>query len=58
MFFSMTGSIAQHLDAIRKLYEIGHIANQMEDGKRHYPEDENTLRMGINVEFRYVSFSC
>ncbi|KAF7306320.1 ABC transporter related protein [Mycena indigotica] len=51
-----TGSIAQHLANIRKLYETFNIPNIVEDGPKPFPEDQRSLENGISVEFRQVCF--
>ncbi|KAH8120695.1 P-loop containing nucleoside triphosphate hydrolase protein [Phellopilus nigrolimitatus] len=55
-FFDQFGSIAEHLDSIRKLYEIKNIRNRVVDGTEPYPENKQELQLGISVEFRNVSF--
>ncbi|KAL5535096.1 hypothetical protein ACEPAF_3189 [Sanghuangporus sanghuang] len=55
-FFDQFGSVAVHLDSIRKLYEIKNIRLKVQDGRETYPENEQDLRSGISVEFRRVSF--
>ena len=51
-FFDQFGSVGEHLDSIRKLYEIKNIRLKVEDGTEPYPENEQNLRSGISVEFR------
>ena len=50
--FQQTGSIADQLDTVRKLYQIGHIPNKVADGDQPYPEDDAQLEAGITLEFR------
>lgn len=55
-FFDQFGSVAEQLQAIRKLYEIKNIKNRVVDGTEPYPEDKQKLLSGISVEFRSVLF--
>lgn len=54
-FFDQFGSVAEQLEAIRKLYEVKNIPNRVVDGTIPYPEDKQKLRSGISIEFRYVA---
>lgn len=55
-FVEHTGSIADQLSTIRKLYEIRSIPNKVVDGRKPFPEDEEKVRReGVELEFRYVS---
>ncbi|KAI0288518.1 HlyB/MsbA family ABC transporter [Russula brevipes] len=51
-----TGNVSARLSALRKLYEAGNIANQVADGTVPFPENEQSMRDGISLEFRDVSF--
>jgi ABC-type multidrug transport system fused ATPase/permease subunit len=51
-----TGSIAEKLSSVKRLYEVGNIPNRVVDGNESFPENEQSLEMGISVEFRY--FPC
>ncbi|KAH9993933.1 HlyB/MsbA family ABC transporter [Russula vinacea] len=51
-----TGSMSHRLLALRKLYEAGNIVNQVADGSVPFPENEQSIRDGISLEFRGVSF--
>jgi hypothetical protein len=51
-----TGNISKHLSALRKLYEAGNIANQVADGTVPFPENEQSIRDGISLEFRYSEY--
>jgi len=55
-FFDQTGSIAEQLASVRKVYEITNIPNKIPDGRAPFPESQRTLNMGICVEFINVSF--
>ncbi|EJD04434.1 P-loop containing nucleoside triphosphate hydrolase protein [Fomitiporia mediterranea MF3/22] len=55
-FFDEFGSVADHLDSIRKLYGIGNIRLKVVDGTEPYPENAQEINSGISVEFRHVSF--
>ena len=51
--FDDFGSIADQLEAIRKLYEIRNIKNKVEDGTVPFPENQQEVRKGMSVEFRW-----
>ena len=51
-----TGNVSGRLSALRKLYEAGNIPNQVTDGAVPFPENEQSIRDGISLEFRY--FAC
>ncbi|RDB28996.1 Lipid A export ATP-binding/permease protein MsbA [Hypsizygus marmoreus] len=55
-FFDETGSIADKLADVKRLYEVQNIPNRVLDGKDPFPEDQQALEMGISIEFRNVSF--
>lgn len=48
-----TGSIAEKVADVKRLYEVGNIPNRIVDGQEPFPEDQQSLDMGISVEFRY-----
>ncbi|KAJ4473834.1 P-loop containing nucleoside triphosphate hydrolase protein [Lentinula aciculospora] len=54
--FEQTGSISDNFATIRKMYEAINLANRIPDGPFPYPEDQQSLQMGMSVEFRNVSF--
>ncbi|KAG8220222.1 P-loop containing nucleoside triphosphate hydrolase protein [Butyriboletus roseoflavus] len=57
--FSLFGesfSLAEQFASVRKLYEISNIRNRIVDGKVSFPENQQTLRHGVSIEFRNVSF--
>ncbi|KAJ7356592.1 P-loop containing nucleoside triphosphate hydrolase protein [Mycena albidolilacea] len=54
--FEQTGSVADNLASIRKLYETYSIPNIVADGVTPFPEDQQKLRLGVALEFRNVSF--
>ncbi|TRM62953.1 P-loop containing nucleoside triphosphate hydrolase protein [Schizophyllum amplum] len=54
--FEQTGSIAEKFASVRKMYEVASIPNRVPDGRERFPEDRETLRMGVEVEFRDVGF--
>ncbi|KXN84813.1 Putative multidrug export ATP-binding/permease protein YgaD [Leucoagaricus sp. SymC.cos] len=54
--FSETDSFADKLLSVRRLYEVTGIRNEIIDGTEPYPEDSASLRSGISIEFRNVSF--
>ncbi|KAG5220545.1 P-loop containing nucleoside triphosphate hydrolase protein [Salix suchowensis] len=47
-----TRSVADQLSRIRNIYEVGNIPNKIADGKEPYPENQQTLTMGMAIEFR------
>ncbi|KAH9164213.1 HlyB/MsbA family ABC transporter [Lactarius sanguifluus] len=51
-----TGNMSERLSALRQLYEAGNIANNVADGTTPFPENEQSIRDGIAIEFRNVSF--
>ncbi|TFK38612.1 P-loop containing nucleoside triphosphate hydrolase protein [Crucibulum laeve] len=55
--FDETGSIADKLASVRKLYEVGNIPNRIVDGNIPFPEDTASIEQGLSIEFRNVSFS-
>ncbi|KAJ6569472.1 P-loop containing nucleoside triphosphate hydrolase protein [Mycena capillaripes] len=54
--FDQTGSVAENLASIRKMYETYTIPNIVADGTTPFPEDQQSLNLGVAVEFRNVSF--
>jgi hypothetical protein len=46
-------NFSEQLSALRKLFEAGNISNKIVDGTTPYPENEQSLRYGISLEFRY-----
>lgn len=53
-FLNESGSIAERFHKVRQLYEIENIPNNVADGDIHFPEDSQSLRSGMSVEFRFV----
>ncbi|CAL1697352.1 unnamed protein product [Somion occarium] len=51
-----TGSIADQMATVRKLYDVLKVPNQVVDGTVPFPEDEQKLKTGVSLEFRNVSF--
>lgn len=49
---NQTGSIADQLETVRKLYQVGDIPNKVADGDHPYPEDQQQIKSGITLEFR------
>ena len=43
----------ERLSTLRKFYETRNIENQVEDGGVPFPENEQSIRDGISLEFRY-----
>ena len=57
MLFGESFSLAEQLSAVRKLYEIENVQNKVADGKEPFPENRQSLRSGISVEFRCLQYS-
>jgi ABC-type multidrug transport system fused ATPase/permease subunit len=53
-FLNGSGSIAERFHKVRQLYEIENIPNTVADGNICFPEDRQSLRSGMSVEFRFV----
>ena len=53
-FLNESGSIAERFHKVRQLYEIENIPNNVVDGNISFPEDRQSLKSGISVEFRSV----
>lgn len=53
-FLNGSGSIAERFHKVRQLYEIENIPNNVVDGNICFPEDRQSLRTGMSVEFRFV----
>lgn len=49
------GSIKDRIARVRNLYEMHEIPNKVPDGSVPYPENQNSLEMGISIEFRCAS---
>jgi len=47
-----TGSAAEKLASVKRLYEVGNIPNRVGDGQEPFPENQQSLEMGISIEFR------
>ncbi|KAH9972436.1 P-loop containing nucleoside triphosphate hydrolase protein [Lactifluus volemus] len=56
MVLQKSKTFSEQLSALRKLFEAGNIINKVVDGTTPYPENEQSLRYGISLEFRNVSF--
>lgn len=52
--FGESSSLAEQFASVRKLYEISNIRNRIVDGNVPFPENQQTLRHGISIEFRQV----
>jgi len=53
-FINESGSIAERFHKVRQLYEIENIPNNVVDGNISFPEDRQSLKSGMAVEFRSV----
>ncbi|EIW86264.1 P-loop containing nucleoside triphosphate hydrolase protein [Coniophora puteana RWD-64-598 SS2] len=54
--FGETFSLAEQFASVRKLYEIEKLQNKILDGTEPFPENQQSLKSGISVEFKNVSF--
>ncbi|OJA13412.1 hypothetical protein AZE42_05944 [Rhizopogon vesiculosus] len=54
--FGESFSLGEQFAEVRKLYEIENVPNKVVDGKEPFPENQQSLRSGISVEFKNVSF--
>jgi len=52
-FLNESGSIAERFHKVRQLYEIENIPNSVVDGSISFPEDRQSVKSGISVEFRF-----
>jgi hypothetical protein len=52
----MISVLATNLCDIRNLYETECMQNKVVDGTEPFPENQQSLRSGISVEFRLVSY--
>jgi len=53
-FLNESGSIAERFHKVRQLYEIEKIPNNVVDGKTSFPENRQSFKSGMSVEFRSV----
>jgi len=53
MPFSVT-SLMEKLADIRSIYAIDNVKNKVVDGPEPFPEDRQSLRSGISIEFRFI----
>ncbi|KIK38572.1 hypothetical protein CY34DRAFT_25587 [Suillus luteus UH-Slu-Lm8-n1] len=53
---SFGDSLTTAFASVRNLYEIENVENKVVDGIEPFPENQQSLRSGISVEFRNVSF--
>jgi len=49
---SQTTTFSDQLSALRKLFEAGDIPNKIVDGTIPFPENQQSIRDGISLEFR------
>ncbi|KAI6133883.1 P-loop containing nucleoside triphosphate hydrolase protein [Pisolithus croceorrhizus] len=54
--FGESFSLSEQFASVRKLYEISTIPNRVVDGTISFPENQQTLKYGVSIEFRHVSF--
>jgi hypothetical protein len=50
--YEQTGNMSDRWSALRQLYEAENIANTVADGTTPFPENQQSIRDGIAVEFR------
>ena len=53
---SQTQNFSTQLLDLRKLFEANNIPNKIVDGTVPFPENQQSIRDGISLEFRYVVF--
>ena len=53
-FMFQTGNFSDQLLNLRKLFEAGDITNKIVDGTTPFPENQQSIRDGISLEFRYL----
>jgi hypothetical protein len=53
---SETGDFSEELLDLRKHFDAGSITNKIVDGTTPFPEDQQSIRDGISLEFKY--FAC
>ena len=51
--YEQTGSMSERLSSLRQMYEASNIANTVVDGTTPFPENQQSIRDGIAIEFRY-----
>jgi hypothetical protein len=51
-------SLARQFANIRNLYEVENVENKVVDGIESFPENQQTLRSGVSVEFRLIGICC
>lgn len=51
-----TSTISDTFTSIGRLYEVVNIQNQVIDGSHPYPENMQTVKNGMSIEFMYVIF--
>lgn len=54
--FRQLSSLAGEFACIRSIYEVDDVRNNVVDGTKPFPEDKQSLRSGISIEFRNVTF--
>jgi hypothetical protein len=54
---SETRNLSDQLLDLRKQFEVGNIANKIVDGITPFPENQQLIRDGISLEFRYFCLS-
>ncbi|KAG1777294.1 P-loop containing nucleoside triphosphate hydrolase protein [Suillus placidus] len=54
--FRQCSSLAERFNGVRTLYELDDVRNKVADGTKPFPEDKQSLRSGISIEFRNVTF--
>lgn len=54
--FRQLSSLAGEFACIRSIYEVDDVRNNVVDGTKPFPEDKQSLRSGISIEFRYYDY--
>jgi hypothetical protein len=55
--FGESESLAEQFKDVRKLYEFENVPNKVVDGTEPFPEDQQSIRSGISLEFRCLDHS-
>ena len=53
---SETGNLSHQLLDLRKHFEAGNITNKVVEGTTPFPENQQSIRDGISLEFRYLVY--
>jgi hypothetical protein len=54
--FGESSSLAEQFADVRKLYQIANVPNKVVDGTEPFPENQQSIRSGISIEFRCLDY--